>query len=477
MGRDPVAALAEEIVDLFAAEGYRFADGPELEAEWFVYDALNMGADHPSRAANKAFHIARPGGGSGLVLRGHTSPVQVREMLRRPVPLRMVTAGRVFRPDPLDATHSPVFHQAEGLAVAENLTMGDLRATLARFAVAMFGERTPVRLRPHSFAYTDPSAEVDVCCPACRGGGCGLCDDGWVEWGGCGMVHPRVLATCGVDPLRHAGFAFGVGIERTLMLRHGLSDIRDVIGHDRPHPGLRVPNVPRRAAEAVSPFTRRQATAHALTAAGWTELHTGPFLDQAVWDALGLGGDDPRRAALHVANPLDGQPSALRTALLPGLLAAVRTRARHASGELRVFEQGRVFSLPSGGLQPLTPPPTGTRPRPEQVEAVCSAIPPQPYQLAAAVTEARDWQAMVPVIRDVARQWAVPLRPQPGRSRGSWPWRGDRPWVRVVAGRTPVGEAGELEPTVLRRLGLPATAVALTLDLDALERRERTTRK
>jgi phenylalanyl-tRNA synthetase alpha chain len=477
-GRDPVAALAEEIADLFAADGYRFAEGPELEAEWFTFDALNMDADHPSRTPRKAFLIDGPGRRSGLVLRGHTSPVQVREMLSRPAPLRMVTVGRVFRPDPPDATHSPVFHQAEGLAVAEGLTMDDLRVTLGRFAAAMFGPRTPVRLRPHWFAYTDPSAEVDVRCPACRGGDCDLCDDGWVEWAGCGMVHPRVLTTCGVDAARYSGFAFGAGVERTLMLRHGLSDIRD-IGEPGRGPVVRPPGVRSHPApyESVpvldlhaSPFARRQATARALAATGWTELRTGPFLDPVVWDAFGLARDDPRRAPLRVANPLGGWPSALRASLLPGVLGALRTRLRGSPGKEMLFEQGTVFLRPPGGLRPMGPVPLiGRRPRPQQLAALHSAVPCQPHHLAAAFAGARDWQATIAAVHTVGRQWGAVIRAEPSDSPGAWPWRRGR-WVRLACGQTPVGEAGELDPAVLRRLHLPGGVAALTIELDAFDR-------
>ncbi|WP_066944415.1 tRNA ligase subunit PheS family protein [Microtetraspora fusca] len=497
--RHPVAALAEEIVDLLAGEGYRVAEGPEVEAEWLNFDALNMAADHPSRSADGTFSIHGSGGGpSGLVLRGHTSPVQVRAMLGHRAPLRMVTVGRVFRPDPPDATHSPVFHQAEGLAVAEGLTMDDLCATLGHLAAAMFGDSTPVRLRPHWFAYTDPSAEADVRCPTCRGGGCDLCEDGWIEWAGCGMVHPRVLATCGVDPGRHTGFAFGLGVERTLMLRHGLRDIRDVLGHDRPRPAAvradvpsdrprpaaaragepllapprpaanraRVPGALARA-EPVSPFRRRQAAAHALTAAGWTETQTFPFLDPAVWDAFGLPPDDPHRAQLRVANPLDGYPAALRTSLLPGVLAELR--ARRSPGGLMVFEQGAVFPRPPGGLHP-PPLPAGSPPRPEELAALDAAIPAQPHHLAAALTGG-DWHAAVTAGHAVGLHWGLRLRTEggPGGTRSAWPWHGDR-WARLTVDGTSVGEAGELDPAVLRRLRLPDGVAALTLDLDTLDR-------
>ncbi|WP_433356183.1 hypothetical protein ACQP25_19235 [Microtetraspora malaysiensis] len=484
--RHPVAALAEEIVDLLAGEGYHVAEGPEVEAEWLNFDALNMATDHPSRSADGTFSINGPNGPSGLVLRGHTSPVQVRTMLGRRAPLRMVTVGRVFRPDPPDATHSPVFHQAEGLAVAEGLTMDDLCATLGRLAAAMFGDNTPVRVRPHWFAYTDPSAEADVRCPTCRGGGCDLCEDGWIEWAGCGMVHPRVLATCRVDPGRHTGFAFGLGVERTLMLRHGLRDIRDIIRHappcptavranvpsDRPHPATDrtdVPSDPPLApAEPVSPFRRRQATARALVASGWTETQTSPFLDPAVWDAFGLPPDDPRRAQLRVANPLDGYPPALRTSLLPGVLDELR--ARRPPGGLMLFEQGAVFPHPPGGLRPPPPLPTGGPPRSEKLAALHAAIPAQPHHLAAALTGGH-WHAAAGAGHAVGLRWGLRLRPENGPSgtRSAWPWYGER-WARLTVDGAPVGEAGELDPAILRRLRLPGGVAALTLDLDALDR-------
>ncbi|MEU6411102.1 hypothetical protein [Microbispora sp. NPDC046933] len=471
--RNAVAALAEEIVDLFAAEGYQFAEGPELEAEWLNFDALNMEADHPSRSPDATFYIHDPRGRSGLVLRGHTSPVQVRQMLSHPAPLRMVTVGRVFRPDPPDATHSPVFHQAEGLAVAEGLTMDDLRATLGRLAVAMFGHDVPVRLRPHWFAYTDPSAEADVRCPACRGGGCDRCEDGWIEWAGCGMIHPRVLATCGVDPCRYTAFAFGVGVERTLMLRHGLDDIREVIGHDRLHLSVRRPRLPlhpsRGRPRPVPRFRRRQAAAHALADAGWTEIQTHPFLDPSVWDALGLDRDDPRRAQLRIANPLGEHTRALRTALLPGVLLALRAWVRRSCGDPMLFEQGTVFHRPTGRLPPPRLP-VGRPPRPEQLAGLYSAIPAQPLHLAAGLSGGH-WHTAVAAARTVGRQWGVPLRPEPAHAhaRGAWPWRSGQ-WARLVLGETSIGEAGELDPAVLRRLGLPEGTAALTLDLDALDR-------
>ena len=240
--RHPVTTLAERISDVFIGMGYEIAEGPEVEAEWYNFDALNFPPDHPAREMQDSFWIGRPDGAgrSGLVLRTHTSPVQVRSMLTRPLPLYVVSPGKCFRTDELDATHSPVFHQIEGLAVDEGLTMADLRGAISTFVAAMFGEGLRTRLRPDFFPFTEPSADVSMECHVCRGAStepgappCRVCrSQGWIEIGGCGMVNPRVLIACGIDPDRYSGFAFGMGIERTLMIRHGVTDIRDTLEGD-----------------------------------------------------------------------------------------------------------------------------------------------------------------------------------------------------------------------------------------------------
>ncbi|KAA2256367.1 phenylalanine--tRNA ligase subunit alpha [Solihabitans fulvus] len=222
--RHPITTLAERVGDVFVAMGYEVAEGPELETEWFNFDALNFGKDHPARTMSDTFYIGPKD--SGLVLRTHTSPVQVRALLDRDLPVYVVCPGRTFRTDELDATHTPVFHQVEGLAVDKGITMAHLKGTLDAFARAMFGEQSRTRLRPHFFPFTEPSAEVDVWFPEKKGGA------GWVEWGGCGMVNPNVLRACGVDPEVYSGFAFGMGLERTLQFRNGLSDMRDMIEGD-----------------------------------------------------------------------------------------------------------------------------------------------------------------------------------------------------------------------------------------------------
>ena len=247
--RHPVTTVAERLADIFVGMGYEIAEGPEVEAEWYNFDALNFPPDHPAREMQDTFFVAGPdsaagqddpGRRSGVVLRTHTSPVQIRAMLTRPLPLYVVSPGKCFRSDALDATHSPVFHQIEGLAVDEGLTMADLRGAISAFVEAMFGAGLRTRLRPDFFPFTEPSADVSMESHVCRGastraGGspCRVCrSQGWIEIAGCGMVNPRVLVACGIDPDRYSGFAFGLGIERTLMIRHGVTDIRDAVEGD-----------------------------------------------------------------------------------------------------------------------------------------------------------------------------------------------------------------------------------------------------
>jgi phenylalanyl-tRNA synthetase alpha chain len=241
--RHPVTMLADRLSDVFVAMGYEVAEGPEVEAEWYNFDALNIPPDHPAREMQDTIFIASPDGPpakSGLVLRTHTSPVQIRSMLTRPLPLYVVSPGRCYRYETADATHSSVFHQIEGLAVDEGLTMADLRGAVQSFVDAMFGVGLRTRLRPDYFPFTEPSGDVSMECHICRGasakpGGepCRVCrSQGWIEIAGCGMVNPRVLVACGIDPDRYSGFAFGLGIERSLMIGHGLAEIRDTIEGD-----------------------------------------------------------------------------------------------------------------------------------------------------------------------------------------------------------------------------------------------------
>ncbi|MDR1151584.1 MAG: phenylalanine--tRNA ligase subunit alpha [Bifidobacteriaceae bacterium] len=231
--RHPLELLQERIADVFVAMGWEIADGPEVEAEWFNFDALNFGPDHPARQMQDTFYIDPPG--SNLVLRTHTSPVQARTLLARGVPVYVAVPGKTFRTDELDATHTPVFHQVEGLAVDKGITMAHLRGTLDHLAEAMFGRGIATRLRPSFFPFTEPSAEMDLKCFVCRGADphCRTCcGNGWIEWGGCGMVDPNVLVATGIDPDVYSGFAFGMGIERTAMFRHGVRDMHDLVEGD-----------------------------------------------------------------------------------------------------------------------------------------------------------------------------------------------------------------------------------------------------
>ncbi|OBG27198.1 phenylalanine--tRNA ligase subunit alpha [Mycobacterium sp. 852002-51057_SCH5723018] len=222
--RHPITILAEHIADTFIAMGWELAEGPEVETEQFNFDALNFPADHPARSEQDTFYLAPED--SRQLLRTHTSPVQVRTLLQRELPVYIVSIGRTFRTDELDATHTPVFHQVEGLAVDRGLSMAHLRGTLDAFARAEFGPTARTRIRPHFFPFTEPSAEVDVWFPNKKGGA------DWVEWGGCGMVHPNVLRAAGIDSEVYSGFAFGMGLERTLQFRNGIPDMRDMVEGD-----------------------------------------------------------------------------------------------------------------------------------------------------------------------------------------------------------------------------------------------------
>ncbi|HET7071234.1 MAG TPA: phenylalanine--tRNA ligase subunit alpha [Nocardioides sp.] len=234
--RHPLTLMSEYIADLFVAMGWEVAEGPVLEAEWLNFDALNLGPDHPARTMQDTFWTEPAD--DHLVLRTHTSPVQARTMLERTPPIYVICPGRVFRTDPFDATHSPMFHQVEGLVVDEGITMAHLKGSLDHFAARMFGEGITTRFRPSYFPFTEPSAEVDMVCFVCRGevgavDECRTCKgEGWIEWGGCGVVNPRVLAACGIDADRYRGFAFGMGIDRSFMFRSGAGDMRALFEGD-----------------------------------------------------------------------------------------------------------------------------------------------------------------------------------------------------------------------------------------------------
>ena len=226
--RHPLAQTEKTMRDIFVGLGFTVAEGPEVEYDYYNFEALNLPKNHPARDTQDTFYIS-----DNILLRSQTSPVQVRTMEQTKPPIRIISPGRVYRADPADASHSPIFHQLEGLCVDKGITMSDLKGVLELFAKKMFGEETRVRFRPHHFPFTEPSAEVDVSCFVCGGKGCRLCKgEGWIEILGAGMVHPFVLSNCGIDPEEYSGFAFGMGIERVAMIRLGIDDMRLLYEND-----------------------------------------------------------------------------------------------------------------------------------------------------------------------------------------------------------------------------------------------------
>ena len=224
----PLALVQRQLEEIFLGLGYSIAEGPEVEYDYYNFQALNIPKDHPARDTQDTFYITE-----NILLRSQTSPVQARGMEKQKPPIKIISPGRVYRSDAVDATHSPLFHQCEGLVVDKGITMGDLKGTLEMFAQTMFGADTKIRFRPHHFPFTEPSAEVDVSCFACGGKGCRLCKgEGWIEVLGAGMVHPNVLRMCGIDPEVYSGFAFGLGIERIVMLKYHIDDMRHLYEND-----------------------------------------------------------------------------------------------------------------------------------------------------------------------------------------------------------------------------------------------------
>jgi len=227
-GKHPLSIVMDEVKEVFIGMGYEIAEGPEVELDYYNFEALNIPKGHPSRDTQDTFYI-----NENILLRTQTSPVQIRVMENRKPPIKIICPGRVYRSDAIDATHSAIFHQIEGLVVDKGVTMGDLIGTLQVFARSLFGENTKVRLRPHHFPFTEPSAEVDVSCWTCGGSGCRVCkNEGWIEILGAGMVHPKVLEGCGIDPEVYSGFAFGLGVERTAMGRFNIDDMRLLYEND-----------------------------------------------------------------------------------------------------------------------------------------------------------------------------------------------------------------------------------------------------
>ncbi len=226
--RHPNTIALDELERIFIGMGYEVVEGPEIEYDYYNFEALNIPTNHPAKDEQDTFYI-----NDKIVLRTQTSPVQVRVMEQGKLPIRMIAPGRVFRSDEVDATHSPSFHQVEGLVIDKNITFADLKGTLAEFAKELFGEETKVKFRPHHFPFTEPSAEMDVTCFKCGGKGCRMCKgSGWIEILGCGMVHPRVLKMSGINPEEYSGFAFGVGLERIALLKYEIDDMRLLYEND-----------------------------------------------------------------------------------------------------------------------------------------------------------------------------------------------------------------------------------------------------
>ena len=226
--RHPFEKVLRELKEIFLGMGFDVVSGPEVELDHYNFEMLNMPKSHPARDTQDTFYITE-----NVLLRTQTSPMQIRTMEKTKPPIRIICPGRVYRSDEVDATHSPIFHQIEGLVVDENVTFSDLKGTLEMFIKKLYGEGTRVRFRPHHFPYTEPSAEMDMSCFKCGGKGCSLCKgEGWIEILGCGMVHPKVLENCGIDPEKYSGFAFGVGLERIVMMRYGIDDMRLLYEND-----------------------------------------------------------------------------------------------------------------------------------------------------------------------------------------------------------------------------------------------------
>lgn len=226
--KHPLTTVLDDLKDIFIGMGFSVVEGPEVELDYYNFEALNIPKDHPARDTQDTFYI-----NENVVLRSQTSPVQIRTMEKQKPPIRMIAPGRVYRSDAVDATHSPVFHQVEGLVIDKDITMADLKGTLEVFVKQLYGDDTRLRFRPHHFQFTEPSAEVDISCFNCGGKGCRVCKgEGWIEILGCGMVHPKVLRNCGIDPDEYSGFAFGIGLERVAMFRYDIDDMRLVYEND-----------------------------------------------------------------------------------------------------------------------------------------------------------------------------------------------------------------------------------------------------
>lgn len=465
--RHPLTIIGDQIEDFFIAKGFDLIDGPEVEAEWFNFDALNINQDHPARSQDSTFFIANRDHvteTSGLVLRAHTSPMQIRTMLDQSPPLYKVGIGNVFRPDSLDATHSPVFKQLEGLAVDKGLKIENLKELLDAFASHIFNKKMKTRLRPYWFAYTDPGAEIDVQCVIChaQSSECSTCSgEGWIEWGGCGMVHPAVLINCGLDPNDYSAFAFGMGIERTLMLREGIQDLRHIRSADIDFAlnfSFHKPSGNYQSSDSLA-----RQVGQALSKTGHVETLTFPFINKNIWDELKFPLEDLRRNHLSLTNPIFGLGSALRTTLIPGLLNVLQQNTKHNSKGLSIFEYGRIFYPSSlNGSVPILP--VGQRPTQDEIEALLKAIPYQPYHLAVAQQIQGTWTTIIDTALLITHLANIPLDTVPAYH---WPWLPGHS-VELRSGVTLLGYAGKLNQEILIASNFPREVSAMEIDMDVL---------
>ncbi|SLM64380.1 MULTISPECIES: tRNA ligase subunit PheS family protein [Dickeya] len=478
----PLTLLRQHIAGFFQARGYTPMEGPEIEAEWFNFDVLNMADDHFARAPDNTFYLAQvgakrpdsltppdsPGPRSGLVLRAHTSPVQARTLLTQAPPLYRFHIGRTYRPDALDATHSPVFNQLEGLAVDRHLTMDNLKQLLDELAHALFGQDLVTRLRPYEFAYAQPAAEIDIQCNQCHGQSttCPTCQgEGWIEWGGCGMVHPNVLINCGVNPDEFRAFSFGIGVERTLMLRDGLQDLQPIVNGDVTYAHSHAAALSHAGVETAFASRGDSLTEWTLASQGLVQVSTFPFTSvQELAPLLPASSQSNAPNYWQLRNPIAGMAPVLRPLLLPGLLNLWQQQSAalpaHSNG---IFERARVF-LP--GLLSAAPAiATGSAPSDEQLAQLYSAIPRQPFHLAAL---GRDGGQLLTAVQAALAAQGVTVH---CREDEPLPWATSGVTALVTDAGDIIGHAGQLAPHVLSawQLSEPLAACEITMDITLQE--------
>ncbi|UUE09210.1 phenylalanine--tRNA ligase subunit alpha [Dickeya zeae] len=485
----PLTLLRQQIAGFFQARGYTPMDGPEIEAEWFNFDVLNMADDHFARTPDNTFYLIQSAAErygelttseqqpephrprSGLVLRAHTSPVQARTLLTQSPPLYRFHIGRTYRPDALDATHSPVFNQLEGLAVDHHLTMDNLKQLLDELAHSLFGQGVVTRLRPYEFAYAQPAAEIDIQCNQCHGQSatCPTCQgEGWIEWGGCGMVHRDVLINCGVDPDAFSAFSFGIGVERTLMLRDGLQDLQPIVNGDLAYASSRAMDLVTAAAEKSGPDDIDSQTDWTMATEGWVQVSTFPFTSvQALACVQPATLPDTLANYWQLRDPIEGIEPVMQPLLLPGLLTLWQQQGSalplHYGG---IFERARVF-LP--GRLPLAPNvATGRVPSGEQLAQLYSAIPRQPFHLAA-LGRSKE-QLLTAMLAALAGRGLVVHC----REDDQVAWATSQATTLVTDAGDIVGHVGQLATHVLTawQLSEPLAAGEITMDITLEEEKQ-----